>query len=88
MRAAAALLLAAPAAAYNGYALSRTGGASFAGTRASVFDATSTEFDKLANGVTLCMWVRLNDLTASRTMLPISINQASGCTGCGSSLSR
>ena len=82
MRLAILAAFAGTAAAHNGYTLSSTGGAGFAGTRVAFLSATSTEFDKLANGVTLAMWLRFNDVSAQRTMLPISINQASGCDGC------
>ena len=68
------LAFAPPAASHNGYSFSGTGGTQMAGTRASVLNSTDPEIAKLANGVSMTLWARFNDLTPTRTQMPWSIN--------------
>ena len=68
------LAFASPAASHNGYSFSRTGGTQMAGTRASVLNSADPEIAKFANGVSMTLWARFNDLTPTRTQIPWSIN--------------
>jgi hypothetical protein len=68
------LAFAPPAASHNGYSFSRTGGTQMAGTRASVLNSADPEIAKFANGVSMTLWARFNDLTPTRTQIPWSIN--------------
>jgi hypothetical protein len=45
-----------------------------AGTRASVLNSADPEIAKFANGVSMTLWARFNDLTPTRTQIPWSIN--------------
>ena len=73
-RMALVLALAPPAAAHNGYSFSGTGGTQMAGTRVAVLNSTDPEIMKFANGFSMTLWARFNDLSPIRTQIPWSIN--------------
>ena len=62
------------AASHNGYSFSVSGGTQMAGTRVSVLDSSDPEIAKFANGLSMTLWVRFNDLSPTRTQIPCTIN--------------
>ena len=68
------LAFAPPAASHNGYSFSVSGGTQMAGTRVSVLNSSDPEIAKFANGLSMTIWARFNDLSPTRKQMPISIN--------------
>ena len=68
------LAFAPPAASHNGYSFSVSGGTQMAGTRVSVLNSSDPEITKFANGFSMTLWARFNDLSETRTQIPCSIN--------------
>ena len=68
------LAFAPPAASHNGYSFSVSGGTQMAGTRVSVLNSADPEIAKFANGLSMTLWARFNDLSPTRTQIPCSLN--------------
>jgi len=72
----AILGLSSPASAGNGYSLSFSQPGSVVATRRLYLDPDDLELRRMASGFTFMMWLRFNDLTASRP----AIHWGLGCT--------